>query len=250
MNQKKADEDQDVVVIEQRDKRSYLYIGLAAALGLALGGLVGSSVTETKWQSAYAGLQVNVQALQDNANALKDNANALKEQSAQQTEQQEQEWQAKLQEHLDQQKSQYQEQLDQLEKQIAELEKVNLSLDQQLAKQNHALQSADEQNARLHRQADMQSILFERSRELFQKELKIKQEVEQLQKEQKQLQEALPILKKECDVYLKGQSWDAKSDACDRQDAASSRLSQVEQMLRVHQLDLQEIKSLSAEIGL
>ncbi len=37
MNQKKADEHQDVVVIEQRDKRSYLYIGLAAALGLALG---------------------------------------------------------------------------------------------------------------------------------------------------------------------------------------------------------------------
>ncbi|MBC3616582.1 chromosome partitioning protein ParA [Vibrio metschnikovii] len=243
MNQKKADEHQDVVVIEQRDKRSYLYIGLAAALGLALGGLVGSSVTETKWQTAYAGLQVNVQALQENAKALN-------EQTAQQTERQEQEWQVKLQQHLEQQKKQNQEQLDQLEQQIAELEKVNLSLDQQLAKQNNALQSADEKNARLHRQADMQSILFERSRELFQKELKIKQEVEQLQKEQKQLNDALPILKKECDVYLKGQSWDAKSDACDKQDAASSRLSQVEQMLRVHQLDLQEIKSLSAEIGL
>ncbi|QSA19951.1 chromosome partitioning protein ParA, partial [Vibrio furnissii] len=33
MNQKHLDDNEDVVVIEERDKRSYLYIGIAAVLG-------------------------------------------------------------------------------------------------------------------------------------------------------------------------------------------------------------------------
>lgn len=43
---------------------------------------------------------------------------------------------------------------------------------------------------------------------------------------------------------------DAKSDACDKQDEANSRVSQIDQMIRVHQMDLEEIKALSEEIGL
>ncbi|MGB5804261.1 MAG: chromosome partitioning protein ParA, partial [Vibrio anguillarum] len=37
------DAQDDVVVIEERDKRTYVYIALAGVLGLALGGLIGSS---------------------------------------------------------------------------------------------------------------------------------------------------------------------------------------------------------------
>ncbi len=243
MNPNRLEDDQDVVVIEQRDKRSYLYIGLAAVLGLALGGVLGSSVAENKWQSAYAHLQMTVDKLQGNTSLLT-------QQADQRSQQQEQAFQALLEQRLAEQAEQLSAQSAHLEQQLAELEKVNLSLEQQLNQQSTALQSADQQNARLNRQAEMQSVLFERSRELFQKELKIKQEVEQLEQEQQQLTSVLPGLKKECDVYLQGQSWDAKSDACDRHDAATSRLSHVNQMLRVHQLDLQEIKALSAEIGL
>ncbi|GHY13277.1 hypothetical protein VCSRO69_0614 [Vibrio cholerae] len=96
----------------------------------------------------------------------------------------------------------------------------------------------------------MQVTMLERSRELFQRELKIKQELEGLQKERDSLVPKLKVLKKECDIYLEGKSWDAKSDACDKQDEANSRVSQIDQMIRVHQMDLEEIKALSEEIGL
>lgn len=40
--------DDDVVVIEERDRRTYLYIAIAGVLGLALGGLIGSTFTASK----------------------------------------------------------------------------------------------------------------------------------------------------------------------------------------------------------
>ena len=44
-------EDQDeVVVIEERDKRTHIYIAIAAVLGLAFGGLAGSAMTASKWE--------------------------------------------------------------------------------------------------------------------------------------------------------------------------------------------------------
>ncbi len=96
----------------------------------------------------------------------------------------------------------------------------------------------------------MQATIFERSRELFQRELKIKQELEALQKEKESLVPKLKTLKTDCDVYLEGKSWDAKSDACDKQDEANSRISQIDQMIQVHRMDLEQIKALTENIGL
>ena len=45
MDENNEARDEDVVVIEERDKRTYLYILIASILSLALGGLVGSSLT-------------------------------------------------------------------------------------------------------------------------------------------------------------------------------------------------------------
>lgn len=75
-------------------------------------------------------------------------------------------------------------------------------------------------------------------------------ELESLEKEREELQPKISELKKACDIYLEGTSWDAKSDSCDKQDEAQSRLSQVEQMIRVHQMDLKQMKALSDELGL
>ena len=52
-SQNKMEEQDDVVVIEERDKRTHIYIAIAAVLGLAFGGLVGSVVTANKWESTY-----------------------------------------------------------------------------------------------------------------------------------------------------------------------------------------------------
>ncbi|ENN6812325.1 chromosome partitioning protein ParA [Vibrio fluvialis] len=243
MNQKQLDDNEDVVVIEERDKRSYLYIGIAAVLGLALGGLIGSSVTASKWEKAYQKLETQYQQSKSDDSAQQADAE-------QQTIAMNSEWENKLQAALNEQTEQHKTNLSKLEKQITELEKVNATLESELSEQKDALAAADAKNSKLNRQADMQATMFERSRELFQKELKIKQEMEAMQKERDALVPQVKSLKKECDIYLEGKSWDAKSDACDKQDEANSRISQLDQMIRVHQMDLEQIKSLSEEIGL
>ena len=96
----------------------------------------------------------------------------------------------------------------------------------------------------------MQVTLLERSREIFQRELKVKQALDSLLKERGVLEPKLEVLKTECTTYLDGTSWDAKSDACDKQDEASSRISQISQMIRVHQMDLEQISAISEQMGL
>lgn len=244
MNQTDLDDDHDdVVVIEQRDKRGVVYIAVAAVLGLALGGLVGSSITASKWEKTYQVLEAQYQKSQETkteqAEILEQNKTSAKE-----------EFDKQLAAALEEQQQKHQQAMSSVESQLTELEKVNMALEAQVAEQKAQLEQTAQQNAKLNRQSDMQTTMLERSRELFQQELKIKQEVETLQKERDELVPKLKVLKKECDVYLEGKSWDATSDSCDKQDAASSRISQIDQMLRIHQMDLEQIKALSEELGL
>ena len=243
MNNESDVENDDVVVIEERDKRSYLYIIIAGLLGAALGGLIGSSLTSSKWQEAYHGLETKYQQLVEEKKQLTDE---VEDKVAQV----DAEIQAKLTKAINEKKHTFDETIKSLNDQVAELEKVNLSLEEQLNEQKQNIAQATQENRKLNRQADMQATMFERSRELFQKELKVKQELEALEKERDDLQPKLKQLKADCDLYLAGTSWEAKSDACDKQDEANSRLSHVNQMIRVHQMDLKQIKALASELGL
>ncbi|MGF1694406.1 chromosome partitioning protein ParA [Vibrio lamellibrachiae] len=236
-------DDDDVVVVEERDKRTYIYIIIACLLGLALGGLIGSATTAKKWEETYHKLEAQYQQLLKDKKQLvvrvEEKVAKVDEQLAEQMELE-----------LSNQQEQHKNDIKKLEELVAELEKVNLSLESQVANQVEQIADVDSKNNRLNRQADMQATMFERSRELFQKELRIQQEVESLEKEREELLPIIESLKTQCDVYLEGTSWDAKSDSCDRQDEANSRLSQVNQMLQVHRLDLKQIEALSDELGL
>ncbi|KQA22501.1 chromosome partitioning protein ParA [Vibrio metoecus] len=237
------DDNEEVVVIERRDKQGYLYIAIAAVLGMAFGGLIGSSVTTSRWEASYEVLQNQLEQLK--------NAKTEVVKAAEVTEQNnDEQWQIKMDQALDKQREEWQAESVQRDKYVAELEKHTLDLEQQLNEQKMALELANTHNNELNRQADIQATMLERSRELFQRELKIKQELEGLQKERDSLVPKIKVLKKECDIYLEGKSWDAKSDSCDKQDEANSRISQIDQMIRVHQMDLEQIKSLLEEIGL
>lgn len=238
-----SQENDDVVVIEERDKRTQIYIVIAGVLGLALGGLIGSTLTAKKWEETYHTLEQQYQTL---AADKKQMAVRVEEKVAKVDDEVEQ----KLQLAIQEQKEAHQVSMSKLEQQVEELEKVNLSLEQQVATQREQIESVSSKNSKLNRQANMQATMFERSRELFQQELKVKQELEALEKERDSLEPKLASLKKACDVYLEGTSWDAKSDACDKQDEANSRLSQIEQMIRVHQMDLKQMQALSEELGL
>ncbi|MGC9493913.1 chromosome partitioning protein ParA [Vibrio genomosp. F10] len=233
----------DVVVVEERDKRTYTYIVIACLLGLAAGGLIGSATTAKKWEQTYHKLEDQYQILLQDKKQLvvqvEKKVAMVDEQLAEQ-----------LSLELTKQQEQYQSDVEKLEQLVTELEKANLSLNAQLANQAVQLSDADTQNNRLNRQADIQATMFERSRELFQKELRIKQEVEGLETEREKLLPVIESLKAQCDIYLEGTSWDVTSDSCDKQDEANSRLSQVEQMLQVHRMDLEQIKALSDDLGL
>ncbi|WP_282177440.1 chromosome partitioning protein ParA [Vibrio nereis] len=237
------DSDDGVVVIEERDRRTYLYIAIAAVLGLALGGLIGSTLTASKWESTYLKMEEKYQSLVDEKDQLIVNVE-------QRVANVDNEVAEKLEQRIQEQQAEHDQQLAALKSQVAELEKVNLSLEEQINQQKNKIAAADKQNVKLNRQADMQATMFERSRELFQQELKVKMELEALEKEREELQPKIVALKKQCDAYLQGTSWDAKSDSCDKQDEANSRLSQINQMITVHKMDLKQMKALSEQLGL
>ncbi|CAH8210134.1 chromosome partitioning protein ParA [Vibrio aestuarianus] len=237
------DEQEDVVVIEERDKRTYVYLALAGVLGLALGGLIGSSITTNKWQKSYSQLEEKYQQLNEDKTQLVETVELkVAEVDA--------EVETKIQRALDEQNSQHQEQLNQFQEKYKKLESENKLLQVKLNDEKEKLVEVAQSNSKLNRQADMQATMFERSRELFQRELKIKQELEALEKEKQTITPKLKLLKSDCDAYLEGKSWDAKSDACDKQDAANSRISQIDQMIQVHRMDLEQIKVLTEGIGL
>lgn len=237
------DEQEDVVVIEERDKRTYVYLALAGVLGLALGGLIGSSITTNKWQKSYSQLEEKYQQLNEDKTQLVETVE-LKVAAV------DAEVETKIQRALDEQNSQHQEQLNQFQEKYKKLESENKLLQAKLNDEKEKLVEVAQSNSKLNRQADMQATMFERSRELFQRELKIKQELEALEKEKQTITPKLKLLKSDCDAYLEGKSWDAKSDACDKQDAANSRISQIDQMIQVHRMDLEQIKVLTEGIGL
>ncbi|HDM8224192.1 TPA: chromosome partitioning protein ParA [Vibrio campbellii] len=237
-------EDQDeVVVIEERDKRTHIYIAIAAVLGLAFGGLAGSAMTASKWESTYQVLEEKYQALaQDKTNLV----SQVKTREAGL----DKEIDAKVATLLAEKEEAHKAELKALQEQLTEVEKVNLSLESQVKEQKATLNTTKSENDKLNRQADMQATIFERSREVFRKELQISQELESLEKERQALLPKIETLKKECDVFLEGKSWDVKSDACDKHDEANSRLSQVDQLIEVHKMDLKQIKEITEDMGL
>ncbi|OXX74176.1 chromosome partitioning protein ParA, partial [Vibrio sp. V03_P4A6T147] len=108
------DAQDDVVVIEERDKRTYVYIALAGVLGLALGGLIGSSITTNNWQKTYHQLEEKYEQLTQDKSQLAEKVQ-LKVASV------ETEVANKLQQALEEQQKQYQQELDQAQSQYQAL---------------------------------------------------------------------------------------------------------------------------------
>lgn len=240
---KSQSHDADVVVIEQRDKKTYLYITIAGVLGVALGGLIGSSVTADKWQQAYQLLQQKNQELESVAQRL---TIQTEDQQRTQFERLQEEFNAKLK----QQQGIGRKQIETLEANITSLQQQNEQLLNQITTQTAQIKQALNENNKLNNQADLQSSILEQSRQVFQRELKVSQELEQLEIEKNQLINQLKTLKKSCDEYLNNNNYQGNNDACVTQDETSARLSEVNQVIRVHQMDLKQIKLLTEQIGL
>ncbi|WP_194717407.1 chromosome partitioning protein ParA [Vibrio sp. S9_S30] len=237
------DDQEEVVIIEERNKSSYIYISIAAILGLAIGGLVGAVVTQSSWQDAYLSQDKKAQTLAGENVQLQQTLRAYEEDSVKAME-------LALAQQAEKLNANFQAQLQELQMTVTELEKVNLEQEALIAQQGAQLEDLGISNKKLNRQADLQASVFERSREVFQREMAIRQELERLLKEQEALLPQKEKLSKECDEFLAGTSWDASSDACDKSDDVNSKLSQIAQMIEVNKLDLEQIKALSEGLGL
>ncbi|PMH44922.1 chromosome partitioning protein ParA [Vibrio sp. 10N.286.49.B3] len=237
------EEQDNVVVIEERDKNSLFYIIVAAILGLALGGLIGSLATQKQWEARYQILEDQYHQQQASQSQL---VSDIEKRAADIDSQQQEQIMLALEEQSEKHKTE----LAKVQSMTRELEKINLSLEEQLKSQQSELVKTTENNDKLTRQADIQASMFDRSKELFLREASIQKDLEKLEQEKQSLLPKLNTLRKECDVYLEGTSWDSKSDSCDKQDEANSRLSQIEQLISIHLMDLKQIKRLTDELGI
>jgi predicted RNase H-like nuclease (RuvC/YqgF family) len=249
----KDQNDQDnVVVIEERDKRTYLYIAVAAVFGLAIGGLAGSVITQSRWETAYHQVQSKLE--QATARTAQQTADIQSGREALPAVDIEAEVDKRVTEQLESEvrvlQREFDAELQASQKMVTELEKVNTDLEARVEKQQESIDQSEEENTRLQQKIDMQSVVFERARALFHKELRVKLELEKLQQEREELEPKVHSYQQDCDAYLEGSDWDVAEDACDKHDAANSRLSQIDQMIEVHKLDLREIDQIASDMGL
>ncbi|MGL6257696.1 chromosome partitioning protein ParA [Vibrio sp. WXL210] len=235
-------EQEDIVVIEQKDRKTRLYIIIAAVLGAALGGVIGSAHTADRWQSTYDELEVRYQELVEEKQEL---AMTVERRVAELDTQLEQQLEANMQVQV----ADFQTQLEERDGQIASLERDNSELNDQLKQNEKNLANSTQANVELIHKAEKQVIMLERSRELFQREMGIKTELAKLEDQRDDLIPTIEKLKQDCELFLQGTTWDAKSDACSKQDEANNRLSQINQLIQVHRMDLKEIEAIAKEIG-
>lgn len=238
---------EDVVVIEQRDKHTLVYIAIAAVFGIAIGGLIGSVVTKNKWQPAYQSLEKKlVEAKQSQTEVIVQKVEAVERKEADI----ENEIALRVTEQMTVLALNSKKEVEKSQEMVTELEKVNIEMEAQIQAQVKEIEQNIEAISELEKQISMQANIFDRARELFQRELLIKQDLTKLQKERDVLEPRLKRFNKECDVYLDGASFEVNSSSCDKRDEINSNISQIDQMIEVHKLDLRDIEGISNSIGL
>ncbi len=238
-----GEQQENVVIIEERNKTFYLYIAISAVLGIAIGGLGGAIVTNNNWQEVYLSQKEMTETRAVENLELQQQLSAYEEDTAKAKE-------LALKKQADELNAAYQKQLQELRISVTELEKVNIEQETLISKQGTHLENLGVSNQRLNRQADLQASVFERSREVFQREMLIRQELDRLFKEKKELLPKKTQLVNECDDFLAGSTWQANSNVCDKSDEVNSELSQIDQLIEIHKLDLEQIKALSEGMGL
>jgi uncharacterized coiled-coil DUF342 family protein len=132
----------------------------------------------------------------------------------------------------------------------AELSKQLQSSDELNTQQKQLLNRLNTQLSELQAKSDEQHQVLEKAKTFFLTQFKLQQEIAQLNKERAKLVSTLNKLVSECQVYLDGTSWDAKSDACDRKEVASKRLKTIDETINSKQDQVVEIDLVSEQLGL
>ncbi|GEA50176.1 hypothetical protein VIN01S_09800 [Vibrio inusitatus NBRC 102082] len=119
-----------------------------------------------------------------------------------------------------------------------------------LEKQEVAVQELTASNEALVERTEIQNEVLETSKVFFQDQLRLQQEVNELHTQRAKLISTLNSLVKECQIYLDGTSWEAKSDSCDRKKVASDRLKKIDESIDAKQAKIVKIDLTTEAIGL
>lgn len=217
-----------------------------AVAGLVVGASIATYFTHAHFDSSSK-VQLAQQAqLQSDSEALQQQKQQLQTQLA---ESQQQATQASS--DLTVQLEETQAKLAKSEAQVKTL-KQQAASDSQKLKETHAqeLEVKQQQLVALQEKSDKQNEVLEQSKTFFQKQLTLQQELTKLNEERAKI---IPLLNKavdECQIFLEGKSWDAKSDACDRKEKASTKLKQIDDQIDAKQSKIVAIDSTSEAIGL
>ncbi|GAB7220155.1 hypothetical protein [Vibrio comitans] len=128
----------------------------------------------------------------------------------------------------------------------AELKQLKITLEEQ----EKNVEELTTSNDALKERTEIQNEVLETSKVFFQDQLRLQQEVNDLHIQRAKLITTLNSLVKECQIYLDGTSWDAKSDACDRKKVASDRLKKIDESIDAKQAEIVKIDQTSDAIGL
>ncbi|MCG7498797.1 hypothetical protein MHO82_18160 [Vibrio sp. Of7-15] len=234
--------DADVVIIEE-PKKAFNWIAVAAAVvGLSAGGLIGSGITTSNWSDAYHSLQTSHTALEQEKKQLNDK---LVSQSSQAM-------QDKAAELLAKEQSMQAE----FDKKNTDLIESNQALQDELANANKSnavltgkVSELTSQVNFLNNKVELQITMLERAKQLFQNQMVLQHEVADLEEKVAAVDKTITKFKKDCQLYREGKSWDVSSDACTKYDKQREKLADLEEQLRIREMDLREIDSLVSEIG-
>ena len=129
------------------------------------------------------GWEANYQVLEEKYQQVEDSKKASVDQAAQRQAALSAEVEEKISAAVAERDQVHQAEVEQLKAQITKLESSNKTLKAQVSEKAKLLTEADDKNMKLNAQADIQATVLERSREVFQREVKVKQELAALQSE-------------------------------------------------------------------
>lgn len=237
------DHDDDVIIIEEKSKLSHWVAGVTLIIGAIAGGLVGSSVSDSKWSAAYTQLEVKTKQYQTDLNQAEFKSSELDVLIAKEKQQALQAQKKSLDEEKAQAILLESKKHSSLISEVETLQSRGASLEMQVEEQNKQIN-------KLTHQVDLQITMLSRSKQLFQRQLQLKEEANHLEMKIDTASTTESKLEKECKVYLEGKSWDVKSDVCKQQEEAQKQINQYNDELQLLQMDIKEIDLISEDLGM
>ncbi len=238
--------DSDVVVIEEHKAGFYWVALLGVLLGLAVGGFIGDNLSSTKWREAYQKIELKLADSNQTVEKYKQNLEKLS-QSIIEAQQKQQEVKVEV---VNQEELKLKANLSILEETNQTLKTKNAAMNRQNEELDSQVESLNATVDQLNNQVGLQLTMLSRAKALFQRQLVLKEKVIIIEQELDTLPAKIKRMTADCQAYESGKGWDSASDSCNALDSLKQRRSELNQELDMHNMDINEIDSISESLGM